>query len=277
MKKRIHFTPTFITEPVHPISITIVGIGGTGSRLLSELVGINTIMLKLGYPGIDVLAVDADYVSNSNIGRGEFYYKEDVQKNKAQVMIERINLNTGFNWKWLGDKIYDKGVTIEAVCQSNILVSCVDSVQPRLSMIREYKKLSKKNSEKRNNYYAVDENERPVYFIDCGNSYQTGQVIVGTAGIIRQPKGMTEYNCIESIPNFNNIFSSKELKEAGKSEDSLASCSTYEAIGKQHPYINREVAMKAAEFIYSIIKENSLDLHAVFFDISTGNYKFKSV
>ena len=102
------------------ISINVIGAGGTGSYVISNLARINKVLTMLGRPGFHVTAFDTDIVSKYNVGRSLFS-EADIGYNKAQVLIQRINRFFGYEWDYSEQDSY----------HSNILISCVDNVKTR--------------------------------------------------------------------------------------------------------------------------------------------------
>ena len=74
------------------VNVALVGAGGTGSRMLENLLNLHRAMLALGHPGgLHVTLIDDDIVSAANVGRQAFY-PCDVGSYKSLVLINRANL-----------------------------------------------------------------------------------------------------------------------------------------------------------------------------------------
>ena len=89
-------TPTsFFNKTVR---ITVIGAGGTGSYLLSYLAQINYLLRMVGGQDcpLQVHVYDPDTVSETNVGRQNFW-PMDVGMNKADVLVNRINMGFGTN------------------------------------------------------------------------------------------------------------------------------------------------------------------------------------
>jgi len=135
------------------VHISVIGCGGTGSHVVNQLVDVHTAITTLGHPGLTVQAYDGDAVAFSNVGRQAFY-QQDVGRPKAQVLIERINMYYGLNWR--AHNHLANGVGVSA----DILISCVDTKASR-RLIKGAPKTKK------------------TYIIECGNARASGQVILG--------------------------------------------------------------------------------------------------
>jgi PRTRC genetic system ThiF family protein len=83
------------------VRVLIVGAGGTGSAIAMGLPYLDQAMRAWGRSqGIDAAMMDADVVSETNCVRQPFSIS-DIGLNKATVLINRINLFWGTQWKAL--------------------------------------------------------------------------------------------------------------------------------------------------------------------------------
>src|SRR5689334_2966599 len=71
-KISVHYTEQYIINPPHPITINVIGCGGTGSQVLNSLARMNSALKALGHTGLYVRAVDPDKVTEANMGRQLF-------------------------------------------------------------------------------------------------------------------------------------------------------------------------------------------------------------
>ena len=147
-----HYLDKKLLNSPDRISILVIGCGGTGSHVLSCLARINEMLEMTGKNGITVTAYDDDIVNDHNQGR-QLFYKQDIGRNKAEVLIGRINQTYGYDW--IGVPVKYK---VDNSHRFDIIISCVDKVQIR------------KDINKMSNWF---------YFQDYGNSRDTGQVILG--------------------------------------------------------------------------------------------------
>ena len=53
----------YLLDPQHPVTVALIGAGGTGSQVLSCLVRIDMALSGLGHPGLHVTVYDPDRVT----------------------------------------------------------------------------------------------------------------------------------------------------------------------------------------------------------------------
>ena len=70
--KKIHFTDRYLLNPRHPVTVFVIGAGGTGSQVITNLARMSMALQALGHPGLHVTVFDPDTVSQANIGRQLF-------------------------------------------------------------------------------------------------------------------------------------------------------------------------------------------------------------
>lgn len=89
-KKKIHYTENYLLSPHHPVSVIVIGAGGTGSQVITSLARMDRALQALGHPGLYVTVYDPDAVSESNIGR-QLFSEPEIGLNKAVALVTRIN------------------------------------------------------------------------------------------------------------------------------------------------------------------------------------------
>jgi PRTRC genetic system ThiF family protein len=213
-----------------PVSVELVGCGGTGSVVFTHLARLHHSMLSLGHPfGLRVLAFDPDVVTEANVGR-QLFYAADVGKNKAEVLVDRLNFCYGLDWRSRSRHFHQAGT-------SDIVISCVDSRKSRRS-VRD----------------VIKGSPHVKYHIDCGNGASTGQVVIGCATDPKLPMPYVAY---------------PQLVKAGK-EDDTPSCSLAEALEHQELFINPVMAVHACQLLWTLFRHGGLDHRGVFVDLANG-------
>ena len=224
-KTKIHFTDNYLLNPTNPITVNLIGAGGTGSKVLTALLEINESLTALGHAGLSVRLWDDDIITTANLGRQRFFESE-TGLYKSVALINRVNRCIGTNWKAENRKFEkDNFGQIPEEAQATITITCVDNVQARFGVAEILKALSN-----RRNY-----RDTPKYWLDFGNSQNTGQVLLSTIGEIKQPNS-EKYQTVASLPFVTEEFG--ELLMQSEQEDNTPSCSLAEALEHQDLFIN---------------------------------------
>ena len=103
-KTAVHFTDNYLLNPTNPISVNLIGAGGTGSKVLTALMEINESLIALGHAGLQVRVWDDDVITSANLGRQRFAESE-TGLYKSVALINRCNRWAGTNWKAGNPKI----------------------------------------------------------------------------------------------------------------------------------------------------------------------------
>lgn len=250
-KIKAHFTDNALINPTNPISVNVIGAGGTGSKVMTALLEMNHSLIELGHAGLFVRLWDDDVITHANLGRQRFAECE-AGLYKSVAIINRINRWAGTNWKAEAEK-FEKDTLdrIPAHAGASIYISCVDSVKARFEIADILGRLNKGNA------YS----NRPLYWLDFGNSQNTGQAILSTIGTIRQPNS-EKYETVASLPFVTDEFG--ELLKAAEQSDETPSCSLAEALEKQDLFINSSLVQMGCSLLWSLFR-NGLTPYRGFF------------
>jgi PRTRC genetic system ThiF family protein len=239
--------PALVGRPIH---VAVAGCGGNGSQMLSGLARMDLSLRALGHPGLEVVAHDPDVVTEANLGR-QLFSPGDVGRNKADVLVNRLNCFFGLNWQANSNK-FNGG-------QCDILIGCVDSIASRRA-------LSCFN---------------PYYWLDLGNTDRTGQVILGAAKQYRS--GFTRARIKAGKPtkreaadlaaevhrplNFFELF--PHLRKV-EQEDNAPSCSLAGALERQDLFINQAVTTWALHLLWQLLRHGHVTCNGYFINLNTG-------
>jgi len=209
-KQKIYFTDTYLLQPPNPISVNLIGAGGTGSKVLTALMEINESLIALEHAGLQVrLWDDDDVITTANLGRQRFAESE-TGLNKSVALINRVNRWTGTNWKAETRKFEkDNFGAIPEEARATITITCVDNVKARFGVAEILKEIS----------YRGTYRDTPKYWLDFGNSQHTGQVLLSTIGNIRQSDS-EKYEAVANLPFVTEEFG--ELLKHWKSRTCLS-------------------------------------------------------
>lgn len=247
---KLHYTESYLLNPPHKVTVDLVGMGGTGSQVLSNLGRMNQAMISLGHPGLHVRTWDDDIVTHANIGR-QLFSVSDIGINKAIVLTTRINRYFGTEWEarpeaYAGQEAF-----------SNITISCVDSAKARLMLAMRLEGGRKSTSP----------TDKRYYWLDLGNLQKTGQVILGTLFPIKQPNKKGEKNT-GNLPTVTKKF--PQLKKIVNKEADLGpSCSLAEALTKQDLFINSTLAQFGCNILWKLFREGVIKYHGCYVNLET--------
>lgn len=71
-KIKVHFTDSDLIDATNPVTVNLIGAGGTGSKVLTGLLEMNHSLIALGHAGLHVRLWDDDIVTEANLGRQRF-------------------------------------------------------------------------------------------------------------------------------------------------------------------------------------------------------------
>ncbi|MBB6107742.1 PRTRC system ThiF family protein [Mucilaginibacter lappiensis] len=254
----MHFTDDVLLNPTNPITFNLIGAGGTGHRMLTELVRMHVSLIALGRPGLQVNVFDDDIITGANLGR-QLFAPSEIGHFKAVVLINRINRCNGTNWKAIPERYSTKTLhLLPSFGKANIFITCVDTVSARFDIAAALRKVC-------NN--SRNDRAKPFYWMDLGNSRFTGQLLLATLAGIKQPES-ERFNTVAVLPKVTDEF--KGLLEAVDDNDE-PSCSQAEALRKQDLYINTALAVFGAELLWQLLSDGMIAHRGLFLDIK--NFK----
>jgi PRTRC genetic system ThiF family protein len=258
MKTAMHFTDKYLLAPQNPITVTQIGSGGTGSSMITELAKINHCLIALGHAGLQVTLWDDDVVTEANRGR-QLFAASEVGLCKSVARVNNVNRFFGTNWKAREEKFtYNPKAYIKDEMVTNLYVSCVDSVKARfeigsfLAGISDYRSINR---------------ERPLYWLDLGNSRYTGQAILSTVSEVMQPNSKL-YKTVSKLPMVTDEYKGLLEKEA-ETETDEPSCSTAEALEKQDLFINPTVANMGGSLLWGLFRNAMTENRGFFLNLNT--------
>lgn len=252
----IHYTDEALIQPTNPITINLIGAGGTGSQVVTALARMNHALNELDHAGFDVRLWDDDIVTQANLGR-QLFAECELDLHKSIALINRVNRFFGTNWKAETTRFNehnlennsDKGKAI-------ITISCVDSVVSRFEIADILK----------NEICSRHSHNKPTYWMDFGNSQHTGQVVLATVGDLEQPTSK-KHHPIGDLPFVTEEFG--ELLKQSEDTDDTPSCSLAEALEKQDLFINGTLAQMGCSLLWNLLRNGMTDTRGFFLNLKT--------
>jgi PRTRC genetic system ThiF family protein len=253
IKTKVHIVHNYLLNPANPITVNVIGAGGTGSQVITALSRINQSLLALNHPGLFVRLFDSDVVSAANLGR-QLFTQSELGLNKAVALINRINRFFGSNWKAVPMNYSKENLyRFKNIADANITISCVDTVDARFEIADILSGLDKENRH-------IDE---AFYWMDFGNSRDTGQVIISTVKDIKQPSSK-KFDTVTKLPFITDEF---EILLRASGNDNTPSCSLAEALTKQDLFINSTLANLGASLLWQMFREGMIKYRGFFLNL----------
>ena len=255
IKTKVHFTDNALINPTNPITVNLIGAGGTGSQVLTALARMNHALTELNHAGLSIRLWDDDVVTEANLGR-QLFAECELELYKSVVLINRVNRFFGTNWKaeTLRFEKDDLG-KLQSNMKSEIYISCVDSVKSRFDIAEILNELKIDKSYYRN---------QCKYWMDFGNSQFTGQVLLSTVGNIKQPNS-EKYETVKKLPFVTEEFG--ELLKQSEIEDDTPSCSLAEALEKQDLFINSTLAQMGCSLLWNLFRNGLTENRGFFLNL----------
>lgn len=227
-----------------PVAVLLVGGGGSGSRMLENLICLHRAMLALGHPfGLSVTLLDDDRVSDANVGRQAFY-PSDIGSYKAITLINRANMAMGTTqWKAVVDRLAVADTNLQGF---DLVIGAVDNRAARLAIVRGL--------------------ERPSggvrYYLDLGNRSSDGQVVLGEVTSARR-----KTDDVWRLPHVGELFPELIDTAWDKIDDHVPSCSLAEALEKQSLFINSSVSLFASNLLWQLFTTGQIEHHGAFVNL----------
>lgn len=254
MKTKVHFTDNYLISPTNPIEVNLIGAGGTGSKVLTALMEMSHSLTALGHAGLQVRLWDDDIITEANLGRQRFAPSE-TGLYKSVALINRANRFMGTNWKAETQKFGRNNFGgLPENAKATLYLTCVDNVKARFDIAEMLNAMSQRRMSR----------EEPKYWMDFGNSRQTGQVILSTIGEIKQPDS-EKYETVAVLPMVTDEFG--ELLRQSEQTDDTPSCSLAEALEKQDLYINSTLAQMGCALLWSMFRYGMTENRGFFLNL----------
>jgi PRTRC genetic system ThiF family protein len=247
-KPKAHFIAPELLNPTNPIAVCLIGAGGTGSQVLTGLARMSHSLQQLGHAGFDITLWDDDTVTDANRGR-QLFAESEVGLSKAAALIARTNRFFGTGWQAVEKPFTPETATERAA----IYISCVDTAAARFGIAEALSQLDT----------GTRHADTPHYWMDFGNSRDTGQVILSTIAEIKQPAS-EKFLPVASLPRVTEEFMELLMRN---DEADTPSCSLAESLEKQDLYINSVLAQLGCSLLWQFLRQGLTTHRGVFLNL----------
>jgi PRTRC genetic system ThiF family protein len=245
------------------LNLYLIGCGGTGSWIAPSLCRIARVISAQGKK-VNLTFIDPDKVEAKNTLRQNFCDAE-IGSNKAQTLAIRYSIAWGIEIKAITTRWNEHFLEHPSFYHSQstltVLIGCVDNAAARKSIAKTIKQ----------NQISTQKIE-PTYlwWLDCGNSYSSGQVLLGSH-IDPNPEvyQFERLGCCKlPVPSIVHPELLKALPE--EIEDSNLSCAEIAMRNAQSLSVNQRVAAEAADYLVRLTT-GQLNRFATYFDLISGS------
>jgi len=234
-------------------TVTIVGCGGTGTQIVRSAARILYDMKARRMHTPQLVLIDPDTVEMKNVGR-QLYTAGDVGQPKAHVLMRRFNCALGLNAVGIAEPLNaEKHFERHG---GGIVIGAVDNHLARQELSRV----------------------KGALWIDCGNTYDTAQVVCGNQGdrevMLRHLDGRD--GKYPYLPNAALVFPQLlEPEPAAPQPIQPVSCAALVEEGSQHLLVNDWVAVVAAQYLYKLLHRSPVTSFLSY--ISTDGIGIRSI
>jgi PRTRC genetic system ThiF family protein len=241
------------------LRLYLVGCGGTGSWLAPDIARLAA-EFRARWRNIRITFVDPDTVEPVNIPRQNFCQAE-VGASKAETLAARYGSAWGLEIAAV-TKRFQPSLVDAPWRAAAIIIGCVDNAAARKSIAGILDRNSPTPS---------------VWWLDCGNAVQSGQVLLGSAPTVRELAGAF------AVPTFCSALPSPALQHPEllmplpeESKGARMSCAEIAAANRQALTVNKQVAAHAAAMLSQFLA-GELRYFALYFDQASGTARSRYV
>ena len=242
------------------VNLLLIGCGGTGSWLAPSIARLARVVKDSGRE-VNVVFIDGDSVEDKNIPRQNFCEAE-ISMNKAVTLANRFGAAWGLEIEAIPSMLrsdMQSKVFATSHFSLQIFIGCVDNAAARKTIAE---------------MLAINQagKSHDIWWLDCGNSNESGQVLLGSAPTVKALKGafVSSRTCV-ALPS--PALQAPDLLIARPEElsDTRMSCAELMALNMQSLAVNQMVAAVASDFLTRLLTGLPLKRFATTFDLASGS------
>lgn len=210
------------------LKIALVGVGGSGSAMVKELIQLDTTLRALDpLSGLSVTLIDGSVVTQANIARQSFFPSQ-VGQNKAVASVWTANNLYAKKWEAYPHHLE----SVSMLQQFDIVITALDRPSVRLS---------------------ISKSKGRFLWLDMGNNATQGQVVLGevTGGK-------------KKLPTICDLYDYSKLTDA---DADIKSCSAEESISRQQLGVNQFAARISGQLLWNLLRNGKIESNGAYFDV----------
>ncbi len=252
----LNATPVLLRR-TRRMRFVLAGCGGSGSWLAPSIVRLARVLREAGRD-VTVTFVDPDTVEAANVPRQNFCDAE-IGCPKATALATRYGAAWGLEIKAVVGR-FDPNAVAVSYNEIVILMGCVDNAAARQSLAAALR-------------HSTD--SPSVWWLDCGNARESGQVLVGSASSVEALQGAFRLPSVCAALPSPALQHPELLTPLPEEVDgSNLSCEQIALANAQSLMVNQRVAAEAADFLLRLTV-GGLRRFATYFDLNSGSARSK--
>ncbi len=223
------------------VRVLVVGCGGTGSAIAAGLPYLHQAMIACGHPGgLHVTLMDGDTISPTNCVRQPFARCE-LGLHKVVVLVNRLNVFWGLDWKAVPANLGEH----QRLEETDMVIGCVDTRAARAAI-----------------QTATDNDSQVDYWLDVGNTADSGQFILG------EPLNEVNRRSRTRLRTVAELFPA--IVDPQLDDDGQPSCSAAESLERQELFVNQTLAQHALGLLGRLFRYGTVSYHGGFVSLVSG-------
>jgi PRTRC genetic system ThiF family protein len=241
--------------------ILLVGCGGTGSWLAPAVARLARVMIEAGRD-VRVTFIDHDSVEAGNIPRQSFCFAE-ISQNKAIALASRYGAAWGLEIAAVPQPFTPKLVRADYDTLT-LMLGCVDNAAARKAM-HEALKMNRADAVHR------------VWWLDCGNYADGGQVLLGSAHSAAHLEGAFKSARVCTALPSPALINPDLLKARPEETGKRMGCAELIAANMQSLTVNQHVAAVAADYLTRLLTGGQLKIFATDFNQAAQSSRSRAI
>lgn len=242
-------------------NFVLVGCGGTGSWLAPSVARIARVLQEQGKTA-NVWFVDPDTVEEKNIPRQNFCQAE-LGQNKAATLVGRLSAAWGLDISFSREHFNPTKISGSHWIgwdSVTVIIGCVDNAAARKEVAKSL---------------ACNRAESPhrLWWLDCGNTEHSGQVLLGSAANAQQLTGaLVSCKICKALPAPSLVAPDLLIARPEEGTRQNLSCAELQLANAQSLAVNQMVASVATDYLLRIVF-GGLRRFGTYFDLESGSMR----
>ena len=239
------------------INFYLVGAGGTGAHLAEDLC---RVMIQIRQAGkkVTFTIIDGDIIERKNTIR-QNYQLAEVGLSKAETLAFRCSAKYGIETTAIFDWFEEEIICRNLWNNLTVVIGCVDNATAR----NKIRSALKQNSV---------EGPASLFWLDCGNSSHSGQVLVGTHSnfdIVKACDSLDNPKFLLQLPEPTLIHPELVIPQPEEISENNLSCAEIQTRNYQSLFINRMTSAIAAQYILELTLSGGLKKLGTYLNLET--------